>query len=109
MQKSRTTGRSPSSTSSSAALLAGLEALGLEDDTAVVVTGDHGEGMGDHGELTHAMLAYDATMRVPLMMHLPGVTRSGQVLAEPVGLVDILPTILSGRARSCRPGSRGGR
>jgi len=35
------------------------------------VTGDHGEGLGDHGELTHGMLAYDSTLRVPLVIAFP--------------------------------------
>ena len=36
--------------------------------TVVVVTGDHGEGLGDHGEHTHGMLAYDSTLKVPLIL-----------------------------------------
>lgn len=75
-------------------LLARVDDLGLSNGTAVVVTGDHGEGLGDHDELTHAMLAYDSTLRVPLAMHLPGTTRPNQAVRHDVGLIDIQPTLL---------------
>jgi arylsulfatase A-like enzyme/Flp pilus assembly protein TadD len=74
-------------------LTAELDALGLRRDTAVVVTGDHGEGLGDHGEVTHAMLTYDSTMRVPLLMRVPRLP-TGRVVEEPVGLVDLFATVL---------------
>ena len=48
-----------------------LRSSGQIDRTIVVVTGDHGEGLGDHGEETHGMLAYDSTLRVPLILVLP--------------------------------------
>ncbi len=43
----------------------------LADRTVIVVTGDHGEALGEHGEQTHGMLVYDATLRVPLTVSLP--------------------------------------
>ena len=43
------------------------------DRTLVVIAGDHGEGLGDHGERTHGMLVYDSTLRVPLIVAGPGV------------------------------------
>src|SRR5262245_41257207 len=52
-------------------LLEWLRTSGLEPSTIVVVTADHGEGLGDHGEATHGMLAYDSTLRVPLMVVVP--------------------------------------
>jgi len=69
--------------------------------TLVIVTGDHGEGLGDHGEQTHGVFAYEATLRVPLIVAqiggpaaaTPGTGR-GLVLATPAQHVDILPTIL---------------
>ena len=48
-----------------------LRTSGSEANTIVVVTGDHGEGLGDHGEATHGMLAYDSTLRVPLIVAFP--------------------------------------
>lgn len=62
-------------------------------DTLVVLTADHGESLGEHGEMTHGLFAYDATLRVPLILYEPH--RFGaRIVAEPVRHVDILPTIL---------------
>ncbi|MCU1383538.1 MAG: hypothetical protein JWL71_2235, partial [Acidobacteria bacterium] len=72
-----------------------LEALrtrGLIDRTLVVVAGDHGEGLGDHGERTHGMLLYDSTLRVPLIIAAPGVAPA--VRDEAVSLADVAPTLL---------------
>lgn len=73
-------------------LLARLEARGLTDSTIVVVAGDHGEGLGDHGESTHGMLAYDSTLRVPLLVRAPGLTPA--VAAVPVSLADVARSVL---------------
>jgi len=75
-------------------VLAVLRDRKVQDRTVVVVTGDHGEGLGDHGEDTHAMLAYDTTLRVPLIAHLPGTTTAHQAIRAPVGVIDIVPTLL---------------
>ncbi len=64
----------------------------LNDSTTLVVTGDHGEGLGDHGELTHGLFAYEATLKVPLILVAPGVTPRKE--AEYVRHVDIVPTLL---------------
>jgi choline-sulfatase len=69
-----------------------LRAHGQMDRTLIVVAGDHGEGLGDHGERTHGMLLYDSTLRVPLIVAAPG-QPAGQV-DEAVSLVDVAPTIL---------------
>jgi tetratricopeptide (TPR) repeat protein len=71
-----------------------LDRLGLDDQTLVVVTGDHGEGLGDHGESRHSYLVYQSTMHVPLLFMGPGVPRGRRVQA-PVQTVDIAPTILA--------------
>jgi len=63
------------------------------ESTAIVLAGDHGEGLGDHGEITHSIFVYDTTLRVPLLVAGPGVPH-GLVVADPVCLVDILPTVL---------------
>lgn len=73
-------------------VLDALARLGLRDSTLVVVTADHGQMLGEHGEETHGFFAYEAAMRVPLVMQGPGVDR-GRV-EPPVGLVDVAPTIL---------------
>jgi Tfp pilus assembly protein PilF len=76
-------------------LLAHLEDLGVRDRTLVVMTADHGEGLGQHNELTHAVLAYDSTLHVPLMVRPPpGIAPAGRVVEERVGTVDVVPTIL---------------
>ena len=64
--------------------------------TLVVVTGDHGEGLGDHGEQAHGIFAYESTLRVPLIVAQLGGGRAqgGEVSSVPVRHVDILPTIL---------------
>ena len=62
------------------------------DRTLFVVVGDHGEGLGDHDELAHGLFVYDATMRVPWLIAGPGVQPG--VVAEPVSLVDVSPTLL---------------
>jgi choline-sulfatase len=61
----------------------------------IVVTGDHGEGLGDHGELTHGLFAYEATLRVPLMLsQVPARDARPVVSHAPVRHVDIVPTLL---------------
>jgi tetratricopeptide (TPR) repeat protein len=64
----------------------------LLDRALVIVAGDHGEALGEHGEPTHGILLYEATTRVPLLVHMPGQTEAARHQG-PVGLVDIAPTI----------------
>jgi len=73
-------------------VLTWLPAVGLKDHTFVVVTGDHGEGLGDHGERTHGMLLYESTLRVPLIVAMPGA--KAEQRSEAVSLADIAPTML---------------
>jgi len=61
-------------------------------ETLVVVTGDHGESLGEHGESEHGILLYDATLHVPLLMRGPGVPAGARVRQQ-VRHVDLLPTI----------------
>ena len=69
-----------------------LRASARWDETMLVVVGDHGEGLYDHDERFHSMLVYETTQRVPLIVRAPGL-RPGRV-AEPVGLIDLVPTVL---------------
>ena len=64
----------------------------LADRTLIAIAGDHGEGLGDHGERTHGMLVYDSTLRVPMVIAAPGRTAATRDAA--VSLADIAPTIL---------------
>jgi arylsulfatase A-like enzyme/Tfp pilus assembly protein PilF len=75
-------------------VLEALRAAGRERDTLVAVLADHGEALGDHGERTHAVLIYEATLRVPFVLAGPGVP-SGRLVRERVATVDLLPTVLS--------------
>jgi arylsulfatase A-like enzyme/Tfp pilus assembly protein PilF len=59
----------------------------------VVVAGDHGESLGEHGEDAHGIFIYQATQRVPLIVAGPGVPR-GKTIDQRVGLVDVAPTVL---------------
>lgn len=59
--------------------------------TAVIVTADHGESLGEHGEQDHGLFLYDATMRVPMIVAAPGV--KARVVGEQVRNVDLAPTI----------------
>ena len=66
--------------------------------TTVIVTADHGEGRGDHGETTHGIFAYESTLRVPLILAQLTASGSdaaatGMVIDSPVRHVDIVPTI----------------
>ena len=64
-----------------------------DDQTAVIVIGDHGEGLGDHGESSHTLFVYDSTMKVPLLVKAPGVPPGTRVDRQ-VRSVDVAPTIL---------------
>ncbi|MGE5125318.1 MAG: sulfatase-like hydrolase/transferase [Betaproteobacteria bacterium] len=74
-------------------LLQPLLETGRAARALVVLTSDHGEALGDHGEATHGVFAYEATLRVPLVLWAPGLLHPG-VVAEPVRHIDVLPTVL---------------
>ena len=71
-----------------------LRARGLFENSLIAVMADHGESLGDHGEEFHGFFLYDATIRVPLLLKLPGERFAGKRIEDHVGLVDVLPTIL---------------
>ncbi len=77
-----------------ASVLDRLRAANLLERTLVVVTADHGESLGDHGEATHSMFVYEAAIRVPLILWRPG-RLSPRVVGEPVRLIDVAPTVLA--------------
>jgi arylsulfatase A-like enzyme/Flp pilus assembly protein TadD len=70
-----------------------LHASRHDTDTVVVLLADHGEGLGDHQELMHAVLVYQSTMRVPLMVSGPGVPR-GVIVRSRAATIDVLPTAM---------------
>jgi arylsulfatase A-like enzyme len=71
-----------------------LRKLGISERTLVVITSDHGEGLGEHAEHTHSYFVYDTTMRVPLAFVLPGTIAPQLRIEQPVRTVDIAPTVL---------------
>ena len=74
-------------------LIAFLKAKGLYDNTLIVLTGDHGESLGEHGEKTHGFFLYNATLHVPVIIHLPGAA-AAKTVSDLVSLTDLMPTVL---------------
>jgi choline-sulfatase len=66
---------------------------GLRDETLLLVTSDHGEGLGEHRETLHGFFAYQSTLRIPLLVRGPGIA-PGTRLQPTVRIVDVLPTVL---------------
>lgn len=75
-----------------ARLLDALERAHSLDRLAIVVTADHGEGLGDHGELDHGAVLFDEAVRVPWIMRAPGLP-AGARLRGAAQLEDLLPTL----------------
>ena len=72
-----------------------LRDAGALDDTLVIVTADHGESLDEHGEKTHGLFVYDATIRVPLVWRYPRLFPQATIYDDPVRAVDIVPTVLA--------------
>lgn len=62
-------------------------------NTVILITADHGEGLGEHGELGHGLFIYDSTIHIPFLIAGPGIAH-GKKIAQQVQLVDVLPTFL---------------
>lgn len=73
--------------------LDGLKRRGLSENTIVIVVGDHGEGLGQHGHMNHGINIYEESVRVPFIVRWPGHVRKGSAFASPVELLDVAPTI----------------
>jgi arylsulfatase A-like enzyme/Flp pilus assembly protein TadD len=72
-------------------LLTAQEPKGWRDKTFIILTGDHGESLGEHGELTHSYFAYNSTIWVPLIVSGPGMKETR--IRENVSHIDIFPTV----------------
>lgn len=70
-----------------------LKARGIYDKAIIIFLSDHGEGLSEHGDPEHGIFLYREEIHVPLVVKLPKSARGGQTIADPVALVDILPTI----------------
>ena len=102
-------------------LLRFLKEKRIYKNTMIVLCGDHGESLGEHGEKTHGFFIYNATMHVPLIVRLPenGVPdNAARTVSDPVSLVDLMPTVLEAvgleippqvQGRSLLPSLRGDR
>lgn len=83
-------------------ILARLDELGLARNTLVVFTSDHGETLGEHG-LHGKFVFYEGSVRVPLLLRLPGVIPARTVINAPASHVDLFPTILDYLGRPGHP------
>ncbi|MBC8423684.1 sulfatase-like hydrolase/transferase [bacterium] len=75
-------------------LFASLEASGRRERTVIAFLSDHGEALGQHGEHTHGIFLYDATLHIPLILNGPGLGEPGRRVAEQVRIIDVMPTLL---------------
>jgi arylsulfatase A-like enzyme len=78
-----------------ARILAQLERAELNANTLTVITGDHGEGLMQHGRMQHGVHIYEESVRVPLIFRLPERIPAGHRVSDPVSIIDVMPTILS--------------
>ena len=74
-------------------LLGPLLDAGAKGRTLTILTGDHGESLGEHGERTHGIFAYETTLHIPLILHCPRLL-GPRTVVDPVRHVDLVPTIL---------------
>ena len=75
-------------------VMAFLDERGMLDRTIVVVVGDHGESLGEHGEASHGLFVYQSVIHVPLLIRAPTAAMQGRRVADPVRIVDVMPTVL---------------
>ena len=75
-------------------ILAALETFGLEEDTIVIFTSDHGDLMGDHGLLLKGPAHYKGVLNIPLIWKVPGLTKAGEITDSLVSSIDIPTTLM---------------
>ena len=76
-------------------LMGYLKQHGTYDRTVIAVSGDHGEGLGEHGEKTHGFFIYNTTLHVPLIIKpSTSIKFTNRVVRKDVSLVDLMPTLL---------------
>lgn len=73
--------------------LQALSTLGLNDNSLIAVLADHGDGFYEHRQFSHPRQLYEELVWVPLIVKLPGMNQ-GKVISRPVGLIDVVPTII---------------
>ncbi len=75
-------------------LVSQLNEHGMADETLLVMTSDHGEGLGDHPEIGHSISMWEEQLAVPLLVRRPGDERAGRRLPGRRSLVAVTPTLL---------------
>ena len=83
-------------------IVAALRAEKLFDSTLIIVVADHGEAFAEHGEFSHGPFVWNTTLRVPLILRLPGGARAGERIAAAASVADVFPTALA--AMGLEPG-----
>ncbi|HSE42774.1 MAG TPA: sulfatase [Acidobacteriota bacterium] len=71
-----------------------IDDQGMDEDTLLIVTADHGEGLGQHNHMHHGLFVYEEAVRVPLVIRWPGKIPAGLRIRDRVELLDLPPTIL---------------
>ncbi|MBW8034829.1 MAG: sulfatase-like hydrolase/transferase [Planctomycetes bacterium] len=75
-------------------VVAKLKSLGMYESSLIIVTGDHGEMLGEHGEITHRYFIYQSAIKVPMIYKLPG-SNIPHKIDDIAGIIDIVPTLCS--------------
>jgi len=75
-------------------LVGQIKEYGIYNKTMIIAMGDHGEGLGEHNEQTHATFIYETTQHVPLIMTIPGSEKRGERIKSLASQMDIMPTVL---------------
>jgi N-acetylglucosamine-6-sulfatase len=88
-------------------ILAALEKAGTLDNTVIVFTSDHGYFYGEHGLNEERRLAYEETIRIPLLIRYPARVKAGAVASELVLTIDLAPTLLELAGQTPLPGMQG--
>lgn len=86
-------------------MLQSLKDRGLQDSTAVIVLGDHGEGLGEHGEIGHNTVLHPEGLRIPLIFAFPGWSDKGGVVSQPVSTSDLTASLSRIFTGTTLPGS----
>jgi arylsulfatase A-like enzyme/Tfp pilus assembly protein PilF len=84
-----------------------LESRQLLDSSLLIVTSDHGEGLGDHDEAFHGFFVYDTTIHVPLIIRTPFPEHAGRVVTRATSHVDLLPTMVEAAGLPVPDGTHG--
>jgi arylsulfatase A-like enzyme/Tfp pilus assembly protein PilF len=84
-----------------------LDERRLLDRTVVAIVGDHGESLGEHGENAHGFFIYESATRVPFILRMPSGEGRGRRVADPVRVVDLVPTLLEAVGVASPPGVSG--